>query len=841
MSFEWQTDEEYSWDEEPILPEPPQPRRRWRFLLVLLLGLLGVWWVVRWQIGQQLAEATSTIEEDILATHNFLLQTAVSQDESLFTANLSGRNPDWTALQKTLLNDGLLLARPMFGWQHESDSERLTVDDVTLQVEPDLQGAVLLYPQTHAVQTTAAGLTETVRLQHTAVYRQGTRRWLYAPPLTDFWGDWAVWEGERLSLAHTEREAELVEQLGADLDLLLQKMCRDLGDLNCSEEMRVNLRMSTDPDVWLAINDIETMLTTGLRIELPTPTLVGLPTDEASYQVLYRAYGVQVATAVLAHQIEYDCCRHELFFRALRDYQLAQLDLQPWPLTATMYQQMLDWGFNSSMVRHWTRRWEEAPPQFLQVWMVEDPDPIWQQVYMLVEFLAAEETAVSPTEMMRLMDRNSYNGWLADVLQGEANVSTLESRLLQHVYSQTNAGQQAEPPIPLPDGKITLVCQGYASSNGGHVYTYDLARKTWTEPFADLFDPNSIHTADGELFVMTEIAFAELETTFKFWLAGEDEFVLIEEAQIAAGNQHWINYFVADEKSEYLLRYEHLEGETNLALLPTACAGGSCPAVALDGWTVFAPNNEHLLIQGLPSEPNDFDPDTPFRLQYLLHVMTPDGELRQFLHQGGAPFWLNDAVYGYVQIVEGGWELVTAVTDQNQPRYILSQTEMLAEFPVAERPGNLFLTQVVVNPYNPQELLLQLSLPENPSEFEPNIPSYLFKLTLTPDFTGIESIHLLREETFSGTIDFSANGRHIIHGHFNQYSVSVTWHFYNEETGETELSFDSPYLLAGTDDGQWYVQLTEDYVLLRAPLYDYQEFIPHGFGECHQALLSVEE
>ncbi|MFZ1398901.1 MAG: hypothetical protein WAS33_18495 [Candidatus Promineifilaceae bacterium] len=845
MSFEWRTDEDEGWPEagetaETAVPQQSFLRRRWRFLLLSLLGLLGVWLLVRWQINQRVAETTATIETELLATHNFVLQTAVSQDESLFRANLSGRNPDWSDVQKTLFNEGLLLNRPMLGWQHEPSAERLTAEAVTFTLDPDLQGAALLYPQTYAIQTGALA-TETVVLQHTAVYRQGSSRWLYAPPLDDFWGDWTTWTGDNLALAYPQRDEAIAERLGADLDALLGQLCRDLADLNCAADFRLNLRLGDDPALWLALDDIETLLTAGLRLELPTPTLVGLPTDEASYQALYRAYGVQLVTAVLAHQINYDCCRHQLFFRALRDYQLDQLGLQPWPLTPAMYRHTLDFGFDGDVARHWTRRWEEAPPQFLQVWVIEEPDPIWQQVYMLVEFLAGEETAVSPTQMMRLMDRNSYDGWLVDVLQGSDNVSGLENRFLAYINDQIITGQQAAPPLPLPNGDITLVCQSFTEGLTSHVYTYDLAQKTWTERFPGQFANAYISSRDGERFIISEYSFGEDGIEWQISLATDEEVVLLEQVRYVGQEEQWLNYRLVEDTGEYLVRYEFTGGEPNMRLLLTGCQEADCPAVPLPGSPLFSRDKAHFLAEGPIGEQINIGSDVPFSLLQSLYLMTPDGEERQLVGQGGEPFWLNDTVYGFVQLGKEGWELVTAVISQNQPRYLLSQVELLAEIPVAERPDGLVPTQAVANPANPQELLLQLRHQSAANEYGPNTPSYLFKLSLTDDLAGVEQATLLRQDVFSGIVGFGVNGRVILHGDYGFNRSDVTWHFINPENGQTELSFESIAALARTDDGQWYLQVTDNFLLLRAPAHDYQYLIPHTFEDCQWAVLSAGE
>src|SRR5690606_41959518 len=74
-----------------------------------------------------------------------------------------------------------------------------------------------------------------------------------------------------------------------------------------------------------------------------------------------------------------------------------------------IYRHRLALNVDGDLTRCWSRRWTEVEPQTLQVWVVEDPTLIWQQVTMMVAFLAGREAAVSPTEMMRLLsvDRKS--------------------------------------------------------------------------------------------------------------------------------------------------------------------------------------------------------------------------------------------------------------------------------------------------------------------------------------------------------------------------------------------------------------------------------------------------
>ncbi len=837
MSFEWRTDEDKGW-QEPIKPEESAVsqsfwRRRWHFLLVALLGIVAVWGVVQWQINQRIATATVEIETELLATHNFVLQTAVDQDEALFKANLSGRDPGWGEVQKTLLNEGLLLDRPMLGWQHEAMTNQLTAEAITVTLDATFNAAELIYPQTYVVQG-SSGLTETVTLQQTAVYRLGERRWLYSPPLDDFWGDWITQGGDYLTVAYPERDREVAARLAIHLDDLLGQMCTELADLNCGSDLRVHLRLGTDPESLLEINEIETMLKAGLRLELPTPTLIGLPTDEASYEVLYRAYGVQLATAVLAHQIEYDCCRHELFFRALRDYQLAQLGLQAWPLEEAMYAQMLAAGFDGQVMRHWTRRWEEAPPQFLQVWMIEDPDPIWQQVYMLVEFLNEQETAVSSTQIMRLMGRNSFHGWAADVLRGSYEQALFPTQFLEFIYAQSNDGQQAEPPIPFPAGEIVLVCNDYQYELSTGVYAFDLSSNIWVEKFTDLDLPRGafINSQDGEHFLVTESYHADSVNANRVYLVTKGSKLLLEEFEMPYDSDHFVYYDIWNSAASYLVRFESEEGNITTTLRSLDCPTSGCPEIELAGYPSFSPNGQYL-IDTVPVAGLD---DSVELREYELSVVSLDGKLRQLIGKGRSGFWLNDEMFGIVQAAENGWVLFAATLSEPEPQFLFDELNLLAE--VAD-VSSLSINFVFLLP-DTQQLILQAEARDKPDSL-----NYLFRLWLTNDLSAVDEVELLWTSQFAGGVGYSPDGRYLVLVDNNVASSSggLSQILLDLDTGQVS----EPIVSRGwnsmnwSSDGRWFVQNTENYVLLHAPAYDYQYYIPHSLGNCQQAILSVDE
>lgn len=183
--FDWHTEDDYAWDEpvQPPKPSAPRPTKRpWPVIFFILLALAVAGLVVYRQVQRQIESATTAVQEDVLSTHN-LVQTAVARgDLELFRSQLSGRDPQWTDAQETVLSKGLLIDRAYWGWQlpEPPPDQTLTLDDLTagsstLELAPDLNAAELHFPQQY-VFSTAPGVTETITLTHTAVYRRGSQR-----------------------------------------------------------------------------------------------------------------------------------------------------------------------------------------------------------------------------------------------------------------------------------------------------------------------------------------------------------------------------------------------------------------------------------------------------------------------------------------------------------------------------------------------------------------------------------------------------------------------------------------------------------------------------------------
>lgn len=835
MSFDWRTDEDNEWHDEKPLSKPATTQSKWQsrwpFLLFVLAGLVAAWFLVRWQVDQRVASATVEVEADLLATHNFVLQTAVSQDEDLFRPNLSGRDEGWAEAQKEMLTEGLLLGRPMFGWQ-QIDDLPLAASDVSLTVSPDLRAAELLFPQTYAI-TVTEGVTETITLQQTAVYRLGKTRWLYAPPEEEFWGDWITSSGGRVTLVYPQRDAAVAERLAADLDVLVGQMCREFAALDCTDDLRLHVRLDKEPDALIAANEIENILKSGLRLNLPTPTLVGLPMDEAGYELLYRGYATQVVTAALAHLTEYDCCTNQLFLRALRDYHLAELGLQPWPLAQADFDHLIDGNFDGDVVAFWSRRWETSKNQ--QRW-----------VYALVDYLAREEAAVSVTEMIVLMNDRTYFEWLDAVLQGSYDETLFAAGILQYIYDNSTSGQLAQPPIPLPEQTLKLVCGGFGSSGASAIYEYDWAQRAWSQEFINNLDSFTINDSDfiqlspsGEEAILTVHDFEGSVTQLQTFLIVDGELQLLEEKEYDNNDQSavWISYGFSDPQGNYIARYEYLEDRTITSLFERDCLEEGCPRLDLPSWPIWSPGGEHLLVSEFIGPNVRTFPNLGEANLYLYDL---SGEVTD-LGKGIRPFWLNDERYGYFEIADESMRMFTAVLGENKPRYVLETSILLAELDDDADIDNLVIGFAVPNPQNARELLL-VAYAGNPAEGStPREEAAVFLIELEDDFVTVANIESLSTPEQVNYASFSPDGRYILNFTYPVNSQGTTVTFMDRQTNEQILVESDSFSPAWTADGRWLALARDNYVLLQAPAHDnYQLLIPHGLQSCGQVAWAQE-
>lgn len=853
--FDWHTEDDAFWDE-PVSPRkrpsPGRPKRPWPVILLIVLALSAAGWVVYRQVQQQLESATTAVQTDILSTHN-LVQTAVArQDLELFRLQLSGRDPLWTETEEALLQNNLVTGREFWGWRQSGAPETLplTVADLNrgdagIVLAPDLNAAELQFPQTY-VLTTQTGLTETMTMTQTAVYRRGSQRWLLSPPDDEFWGSWVTNSGETLKLVYPERDAAVAERLAPDLETMVHDLCREWADLDCPADQHLTLRLSTDPDSLLTAT--EAFPADGQPLQLPTPTLLGLPQDEAGYQALYRAYGGQLATAVIARQVGWSCCRHAPIFQVLSDYMLSQMGIRPWPITAADHTRVLrDSVSMTDLNAFWDRR----------DWVAWQDQDGWE-LYAAVDFLMQTYTFLDPVPWLQELDHSrSLLNWVNSAFARQAYslgpgpgiLDALDEEWWQFAYSETLLAQERAPlPIPLPQQDLQIMCNPGIDLDVGSVtsfYHYDLQAETWTEVLSRTGYLLATPLRDSSGWVLQNLPYTDDEAwRTEIWRDGQGTSLFDDDYFSLTLGQF-------DPTGRYLISFSGtIDMETpqpTLLDLESCDSQQACDAVALSGQPFWSPDGRSTIVASLDVFSGStilingrmmlFDSTQP-----MLAVPLQLGDARGQISEGSvafddgySPFWLDNQQFGYVRpgAGESGDEVLIADVAAVDPQVVLTMADITAVGPTGIlAPATIRF--VLTHPAQPS-LLFIMALDALGREV------YVFSYDLATEELALRLQSPIRPFHVLG---FSPDGRWLVlTGSNNDDSnpAGSPGSLYVQEiaTQETQtyvLQFASFILSPIFDwsaDSQWLLFTVDDRLIsLVAPDYAYQWVVAHGRENC---------
>ena len=276
-NFEWQTDSDYDWDDQPIVINSAEKSRRLPILLGITFLIILASATLYWQFRKTINTTTTAVETELTATVTLLYQASQNGDTDLMASLLSGTDEQWAKQIQLHVGDFNLLDRKEFGMQLISAEPTHT--EITLS--PDLLSAVVTSTIAYAIDV-GNGLTETILLEQPAYFRKGKVHWLLAPFSAEYWGTRLTRDTAFGEAVYYEHDRLLIEKLLRDLNLAFVRQCANRDDILCTEP-QIHLNFSIAPP----ITALRTSQTGQL---LPTPTLLGLPTDRISYQALLNGY-----------------------------------------------------------------------------------------------------------------------------------------------------------------------------------------------------------------------------------------------------------------------------------------------------------------------------------------------------------------------------------------------------------------------------------------------------------------------------------------------------------------------------------------------------------------------
>jgi hypothetical protein len=654
MSFDWKT-EDFDWgddarrqtrttpaadelnaglesiaDEDESVPPAPRRRRPIAFAIVAAILSLAIVGLVYLQVERRASEGRARAEADVLASHEIVHNAALGGDTELFVGFLSGRDPQWAAAQAELVAGGAFDDRSGFGFATPLRDNLNGKATVTLA--PDLNSAELSTAQNYEV-VIGSGLTQTVTLSQTVIYRRGPDRWLLSPPEPDYWGESQAIDGRYARLIFPGRDRSVAQRLARDLEAVMTDLCATPAE-GCPP---LTVVLSTDP-VSLAGEVVAgEQRRTELELNMPAPSIFGLPIDEASYRAVSRQYITRVVGAVVDDYTGWSCCTNLILYRALNDVLLNRLGLLTWVPSEEQFAATLDHPNPLTMIE--------------SVWGPDELPATKEEseaIATFISFLAQHDSTTPIIEAQRLLvelgDQSLWD-WLAQVSDRRyPTPAAFEREWLRFSAEQLPA---ATLNAGLPAQDLQLICRSPGAVRST-LYRYDLQTGTLgrEHEIANLDSPMLTGLADGEGVIVFGRNRRDNSEPPYLWRAGRVTTVQFEEDT----DTGYVPLPSDSDRNPIIFLLDSDLSFSTFAILPLErCSEPSeCRADATIGAPVMAPDGEQgLYVVGASN------PLVGFLYQPLIYLGDGQGGSLNMLSHGWSPYWLDDDTFGYVLTSEG--------------------------------------------------------------------------------------------------------------------------------------------------------------------------------------------
>lgn len=794
-NFDWQTEEDErrpknNWDE-PAESAPGKPARRklpWRLIIIVSVLVLTIGGITWWQIDRQIEQTLQALRTDVVASHNLVQHAIVDHDDEVFRSALSGKDPSWTANQMDLFQAGLIVDRSPLGLVPEEgtlpailriENEEIAVGEQSASIEfsADLNEAIVTTDQPYRVEESK----DVVVLQQTAIFRRGDSRWLLAPPTAEFWGKTKTTEREHLTVIYPARDEDIIEMLTADIDAELGRMCATLKDIDCPDNLHLAVRFDTDPTLLISLSQPLGVLQRSLDregvIELPTPTVAGLPVKEdpllweAGYASLRDGYARHILSTAIVRLVGWRCCDNALLFNALLDYQLGQLGLKEWSIGEADHRQILESRIRLTNLN-----------PYLRAGLTNkiDEERLWEW-HAAADFLINGIPNSSAAGIQRLL---AETGIFDQFLESILSFAVVESNGLfpnnldaaWWLYAlNSDALTSTEPLIPSTHQELLMACQaieGIQRTDRSELYRYASDTGEWTE----LYNlPGYIWMSalpDPSKALLQEFSSQEGVWRTKIWRDND-----LNTAYTAPGGAFSISFNETDFAGERLLAYSFGLDSENVRMTVidlNHCDENGCRTYEPPGRPVWSPDGELALFFRV----NESISELTYIATSNSHILTDitntvvgslalgpgnsqadSAELTPLVF-GRSPFWIDNGTYGFIRRIEmggpvadGGEEIIVlGKVDDPSPYLILSLADLTPLLPASVRRDQLTLGYAATHPNIPNKLFITVI-----DRAEGN--AYAFSYDLE---TGTPELHFDLPATPYHSLGFSPDGRYLL-------------------------------------------------------------------------------
>ena len=846
MQLEWETQEEEDGRRQKDAPDvdaPAQKRRGrpwWLWSLLSLLLAAAVIWGVRYVLLKRLEAISADFEAEVLEIHAIVQQAERDRDEALFGSMISSEYPNWGGRQKRMLRSGMRWDRAFFGLTlaHDADDKPPTgaLADIEFTSDWRMATVTLAYPYE---QVDGPPVT----LEQTVTYREGMTGWALVPAYPAFWGETGTFKGRYVTVEYPERDAATVERLAREWDELLATACEALDDLRCGRAWKLEVELSTESGTlarmaegaasrsrWMEMFNapLPERGANGSGLRLPTPSIIGLPVDDAGYGALRAGYAPLIIGGGIAEIVGWPCCANgvnasaqarsrgqqgAVFFRALLDKQLSQLGLIAWPITAATYEDILQGPIHDVTNLHWV---------YLQR-SDNNIDPrIGKIVYSMVDFILAAQPEQSPAALQRTLLRYAaYRPWLLNAGFNSYGRS-IQKEWIRYADQQLAASTAAEDALPTQELQLLCAAERF---QGASVYRYTQSGAFVEEAIDGAFRMMyALPGADGVLLQRTgeRLSTAASDSPVQIWSQGR--------AQSVAYRASNPPLFAVETFTDGILFYAY-DGRLSTVrfnyLNLAECERGACALEPLEGLPVWSPDGDKTIVSHGDG---------------VLWLGDESGESHTAVARGRSVAWLDNERFAFIQ-PDDAMRVEVMTLPQAEAETLLEMervVEALRRAPgagqmAADRSLPITLVELVTHPTMADLLFVAAHVGDRRTSGTAHIFAYSLA-------TG-EIRQLLQVEHFLEPIRsprFSADGRWLFVHSVDRSAGSWYLHLYDIQTGKSQVySSESTLAFPGYDlsaDGAWLVRVDEGFLHL-IPLHEgRQRLVAHDFAHCYAAV-----